>query len=201
MKAAARLQDVLARIDEANRKDPHTEYEGGAEHPKELLYARRMSAWLERLRPDASTALRIAARAQHLERWAIPRDRFPAGRTGYLRWRTALGAHHAERTGELMRETGFDGDTIAAVAALLRKEGLARAAPDSDVQALEDCACLVFLAHYLGPFADKHPPAKVADILTKTWRKMSPAARGAAGGIQFRPALRSLLESAGVAAR
>ena len=198
MKAVARLQDVLARIDEANRKDPHAETEEGVAHPKELLYARRMSAWLERLRPDATDALRIAVRAQHLERWAIPRDRFPPGRTGYLRWRTTLGAHHAERTAGLMREAGFGDGTIASVAALLRKEGLARAAPDSDVQALEDCACLVFLEHYLAPFADRHPPAKVADILAKTWRKMSPAARAAAPGVELPPAVSALLCAAGI---
>ena len=193
-----RLQAVLARIDAANGKDPHTEREGSVELAKELLYGRRMSGWLERLRPDASPALRIAARAQHLERWVVPRDRFPPGRTGYLRWRTTLGTHHAERTAGLMREVGFDAATVAAATALLRKEGLARAAPDSDVQVLEDCACLVFLEHYLGPFADKHPPAKVADILARTWRKMSPAARSAALGIEFRPAVRALLESAGI---
>ena len=38
MNAAARLQDVLARIDEANGRDPRTEREGGVEHAKELLY-------------------------------------------------------------------------------------------------------------------------------------------------------------------
>ena len=179
--AVERLHDVLARIDAANGKDPHTESEGGVECGKELLYARRMSAWLERLRPDAADALRIAVRAQHLERWVVRRDRFPPGRTGYLRWRTTLGRHHAERT-----------------AALMRKEGLARAAPDSDVQALEDCACLVFLDSYLGAFADKHPPAKVADILAKTWRKMSPSARTAARAIEYRPAVRAVLESAGI---
>jgi hypothetical protein len=184
------LHLVLARIDAVNAKDPHT---------KEVLYPRRMSGWLERLRPDASPALMIAARAQHLERWTIPRDRFPAGRSGYLRWRTALGTHHAERTAGLMRDTGFDGETIAAVATLLRKEGLARATPDSDVQALEDCACLVFLEHYLGPFADKHPPAKVADILARTWRKMSPAARAAALDVEFSPAVSALLSAAGIA--
>ncbi len=196
--AAAQMQDVLARIDEANRKDPNTDTEGGVEYPRELLYARRMSAWLERLRPDASVALSIAVRAQHMERWVVPRDRFPPGRTGYLRWRTTLGAHHAERTAGLMREAGFDGATIATVAALLRKEGLAGAVPDSDVQALEDCACLVFLESYLGPFADKHPPAKVAEILTRTWRKMSPAGQHAALRIDFRPAARALLHTAGI---
>lgn len=199
MDAAARMRQLLARIDEANGRDPYTENEGGVEHPKELLYARRMSAWLERLRPDASDGLRIAARAQHLERWSVARDRFPPGRTGYLRWRTTLGRHHAERTAALMREAGFDGDETAAVAVLLRKEGLTRAAPDSDVQALEDCACLVFLEHYLEPFAGKHPPAKVADILTKTWRKMSPAARRAALGAKLPCAVISLLRDAGIA--
>ncbi|MDE0449086.1 MAG: DUF4202 domain-containing protein [Spirochaetaceae bacterium] len=198
MTADAQLREVLGRIDAANRADPHTENEGGVEHPKELLYGRRMSGWLERLRPDAAPALRIAARAQHLERWAIPRDRFPMGRTGYLRWRTTLGRHHAERTAELMRAAGFADDSIAAVAELLRKEGLARAAPDSDVQALEDCACLVFLEHYLEQFAGKHPPAKVADILARTWRKMSPAARAAALTIRFRRELRVLLQAAGI---
>ena len=199
MKPAARLQDLLIRIDEANGKDPHAETDEGVAQPKELLYAWRMSAWLERLRPQPSDPLRIAVRAQHLERWVVPRDRFPPGRTGYLRWRTNLGRHHAERTAALMREAGFDGDATAAVAALLRKEGLARAAPDSDVQALEDCACLVFLEHYLEPFAGKHPPAKVADILTKTWRKMSPAARRAALGAKLPRAVVSLLRDAGIA--
>lgn len=194
-----RLQVVLARIDAANGKDPHTEREGGVELAKELLYARRMSGWLERLRPDASAALRIAARAQHLERWVVPRDRFPPGRTGYLRWRTTLGEHHAERTSELMREAGFGEHTVGAVAALLRKEGLARAAPEGDVQALEDCACLVFLEHSLEPFAGKHPRAKVSDILTKTWRKMSPAAHAAALDAEFPPAVSVLLSAAGIA--
>lgn len=198
MNTPARLQDVLSRIDEANRKDPHAETDNGSAHPKELLYARRMSAWLERLSPDASDALRIAVRAQHLERWVVPRGRFPSGRTGYLRWRTTLGAHHAERAAALMREAGFDDDSIAAVAALLRKEGLAHAAPDSEVQVLEDCACLVFLEHYLAPFADQHPPARVANIVSKTWRKMSPPARSAALGVEHPPAVAALLRRAGI---
>lgn len=175
-----RLERVLLLIDAANRADPNTETEGGVEYPKEFLYARRMSAWLERLRPDASEALRVAVRAQHLERWAVPRARFPEGRRGYLRWRTAAAAHHARRTAQLMREAGYEPAAVAAVEALLRKEGLAAAAPDSGVQALEDVACLVFLDSYLAAFTAKHPPDRVSAILTKTWRKMSPAARRAA---------------------
>jgi len=175
-----RLEDVFRRIDAANRADPNTEAAAGVEYPRELLYAQRMSAWLERLRPDASETLRIAVRAQHLERWTVSRDRFPAGRRGYLRWRTAAAGHHARRAAQLMREAGYDAAAAAVVAALLRKEGLTAAGADSDVQALEDVACLVFLDSYLSEFAAKHPAEKVTSILTRTWRKMSPPARRAA---------------------
>ena len=185
------------RIDAANREDPNTETAGGVECPKELLYAQRMSAWLERLRPDAAETLRIAVRAQHLERWAVPRERFPEGRSGYLRWRTAVAGHHAGRAAELMHEEGYDAAAVAAVGALLRKEGLASAGADSDVQALEDAACLVFLESYLSAFAAKHPAAKVTAILTRTWRKMSPAARQEALQTRLGAAAERLLADAG----
>lgn len=185
------------RIDAANRADPNTETAGGVEYPKEFLYSQRMSAWLERLRPDASDVLRIAARAQHLERWTLPRADFPQGRSGYLRWRTAAAGHHARRTGELMREAGCAPSQVAAVCALLRKEGLATAAAHSEVQALEDVACLVFLESYLGTFAPKHDADKVTAILTRTWRKMSPAARREALQAGLDTDTLRLLEAAG----
>ena len=31
--------------------------------------------------------LLLAARAHHLRRWELPRDSYPVGRAGYLRWR------------------------------------------------------------------------------------------------------------------
>ena len=196
---ASGLEDVLTRIDAANRADPNTETVGGVEYPKELLYAQRMSAWLQRLRPDAPDVLRIAARAQHLERWTVSRADFPQGRSGYLRWRTVAAAHHARRTAELMQEVGYAPSEVAAVCALLRKEGLATAAADSDVQALEDIACLVFLESYLGAFAPKHDAEKVTTILTRTWRKMSPAARREALQAGLDADTLRLLEDAGAA--
>ena len=54
------------------------------------------------------------------------------------------------------------------------KRGLGR---DAMAQTLEDCACLVFFETELATFAAKQSPEKVADVLAKTWRKMSPAAR------------------------
>ena len=139
--------------------------------------SRRLSAY----RPGASALLQIAARAQHIERWKLPRDTFPEGRRGYLRWRTTLAAHHADRATELMRAAGYDESEAATVAALLRKEGLADAPPDADVQVLEDVACLVFVEYYLGDFAANRSDEKVAEILQKTLKKMSARGRAAAG--------------------
>ena len=41
-----RLEAAFRRIDEANAEDPNLERLDGEDHPKELLYGRRMSATL-----------------------------------------------------------------------------------------------------------------------------------------------------------
>jgi hypothetical protein len=172
-----RFEAAIARLDEANRRDPNRELHDGEEVPKELLYARRMTAWLDRLAPDASEPLRLAARAQHLERWTIPRAEYPMDRTGYLRWRTALKKVHAERAGEILRDAGYDEDTIKRVASLVRKD---RLSDDPETQTLEDVACLVFLESYFTTFARKHDEEKLVSIVRKTWKKMTPRGHGAA---------------------
>lgn len=169
----SKCDDVLAAIDAANALDPRVD-EG---QPEALLYGQRMSAEQERLFPEADDLLRIAARGQHIERWALLRKDYPEGRTGYLTWRRDLGRHHADRVGELMAEAGYDADPIATVKTMLRKEGIKR---DPQVQALEDVACFVFLKWYFAPFAGKHTPEKLRDIVARTARKMSPEARARA---------------------
>jgi hypothetical protein len=152
---------AIALIDAANAADPHG---------KELVYSRRMTAWLERLAPDAPAALRLAARAQHLRRWAIPRADFPMDRIGYLAWRTTLYKFHADQTSVILRGAGYDEETIDRVAGLIRKE---RIKADADAQTLEDVICLVFLENYFADFAAGHDDEKVVHILRRTWRKMS----------------------------
>lgn len=164
---------AIARIDAVNSADPRTESENGEAVPKELLYARRMSAALERFAPDASEPLRLAARAQHIGRWRIPRSEFPDGRKGYRAWRIRLMELHAEITTEILWEVGYDEATAERVSTLLRKVGLKR---DPDTQTLEDVICLVFLEHYFEDFAAQHDDDKVVGILKKTLVKMS--ARG-----------------------
>jgi hypothetical protein len=166
-----RFDTAIARFDAANAEDPNSETVAGEAHPKELLYAQRMTTWLNKLAPDASEALRLAVRCQHIQRWAIPRRDYAMDRRGYLRWRTTLAKFHARTAGDILREVGYDDDTIRRVQMLLRKEGLKR---DAEVQCLEDVACLVFLQSYFADFANQHEEAKIIDIIQKTWKKMSP---------------------------
>jgi len=189
----SRLDRALRALDEAHGGDPVRESVGGREWPRELLYAERMTQWVGRLAPEASDALRLAARAQHLRRWEIPRRDYPGGRRGYLRWRTRLYGHQAKCAASILRDAGHDETTIGRVCAMLRKEGLRR---DPEAQLLEDAACLVFLEHDLPGFAREHEPDKVVDVLRKTWLKMSPAAHRAALALPLAAEERTLVRRA-----
>ncbi|MBO9446630.1 DUF4202 domain-containing protein [Ruegeria sp. R14_0] len=162
----ARKQAVLDAIDAANSHDPNQE-DG---QPVELLYGQRMSAELDRLFPDASDPLQIAARGQHVERWKLARNAYPEGRAGYLAWRKAQGVHHADFVMGLMEQNGYGAEDIEAAGRMLRKQGIKR---DDEVQALEDVICFVFLKWYFAPFAQKHSAEKIQSIVEKTARKMS----------------------------
>ena len=180
-----RFNAALQRFDQANAQDPNrVPYEGG-EIASELHYGRRMSQWQEKLYPAASEPLRLAARAQHIPRWEIPRDRYPRDRAGYHRWRTTLYTFHADTAAAILRELDYDEPTIARVRFLLRKE---RLKADADTQALEDIICLVFLENYFADFAPKHDEEKVVVILRRTWAKMSPVGHAAALQLQMPPA-------------
>ncbi len=188
-----RFKAAIERIDAANCEDPNTEMFRGKPYPKELLYGQRMSEWLMRLEPNASEALQLAARSQHICRWMIPRKSYPTDRVGYLKWRKDLGKFHAEKAGAILREVGYDEGTIQRVQSLLRKEKLKS---DPEMQLLEDVICLVFLEHYFADFAQQHDEQKVIDIIRKTWKKMSPRGHAAALNLQMPPEARRLVERA-----
>jgi hypothetical protein len=176
----ARFKQAIARIDAANAEDPNRESVDGIQYPKELLYAQRMSAMLERFTADASEALQLAVRCQHIQRWKIPRANYPMTRAGYHQWRIRLRDFHAEVAGALLKEVGYDSDTIARVCSLVKKERLQQ---DAEVQTLEDVIVLVFLESYLEDFVRTHQDydeAKLIDILRKSLRKMSAHGREAA---------------------
>ena len=188
-----RLSRALAAIDAANAGDTNRIAVRGAQRPKELAHAELASAWVARLVPEASEALRLAVRAHHVRRWEIPRSDFPADRAGYHRWRTTLQQHHARIAGEILHEQGYDDATRARVQDLVRKRGLGR---DPEVQAFEDALCLVFLETQLADLASRMPDEKLVDVLHKTLRKMSPAAKGFAGALELGARERLLLQRA-----
>lgn len=187
------LSRAFEHFDRVNSSDPRLEMSSGSLEPKELLYARRVSDRLSQFAPGASEALRLAARAQHIARWQIPRSSYPLGRAGYKAWRTELMRHHAHLASEIMEEVGYDLATIETVSRLLRKQGLKR---DQEVQTLEDVVCLVFLEHYFDEFAGGHDDEKLIGILRKTWLKMSERGHGAAKELELRQRTTQLIAAA-----
>ncbi len=165
-----RFETAIALIDKANSEDINTYQVAGIEYPKELLYSQRMTRKLLQFKPDASKALQIAARAQHICRWKIPRDEYPMDRVGYLKWRETLKKMHADLTSEILKQVGYDEQFDDRIRKIILKKLIKK---NEESQALEDTICLVFLDYYFEEFAEKHPDEKVIDILQKTWVKMS----------------------------
>ncbi len=178
---------VIAAIDAVNAEDPRKITVDGKEYPYETVYAERMTEMLERMYPDASELLRIAARAQHIRRWQIPRDTYPRNREGYQKWRLEMRQLHADLVGGIMRENGYSDEDIALVGSYLRKERLKR---EADSQALENVVDVVFLAYYWDEFVAKFPEYdddKLIDIVGKTLRKMSSHGHQAALALDMPP--------------
>ena len=192
----SRFRQAIDKFDAANAQDPNQEIFEGKSYPKELIYAQRMTAMLEKFAPDASEVVRLAVRCQHICRWMRPRNDYPMDGVGYKQWRTNLYRFHGETAGAIMHEVGYDDDTIARVQALLRKEKLK---VNPETQMLEDVTDLVFLQHYLTAFVEKYShyeEDKLLDILRKTWRKMSGQGHAAALKLDYTPQMLAVIQRA-----
>jgi hypothetical protein len=188
-----RAQRVFRDIDAFNAQDPVQESVQGVSRPHEQLYAERLSAWIEKLAPEASEELRIAARGQHIGRWTLPRQKYPMDRSGYLRWREELKRFHAETVGSILQKNGYPEEAIARVRALILKKNVRT---DAEAQTLEDAVCLVFLETQFEDMRRKTPPEKLIEILRKTWVKMSPAGQAAALALPLPAEHRALIDAA-----
>jgi hypothetical protein len=184
------LQKAFAAIDDYNSRDPHLESVNGVSKPKELLYGQRMTEWLDRYSPGAPEYLQLAARAQHIGRWEIPRSDYPMDRKGYLQWRSAEKFHHCKAIEPILQSLGYDQETIEKVKFLLLKKELAT---NADTQLLEDVVCLVFIQYYLAEFAAPHDDDKIVDILRKTIKKISPRCLETASKLQLSEKMEKLL--------
>lgn len=191
--ADQRYDRVIKAIDAYNRQDPTQVMDQGQMRPHELVYAERLSRWVERCLPMGSDELRIAARGQHIGRWTIPRNRYPMDRGGYLRWREELKRFHSDTVVSLMKESGFRPDQMERVRSLILKKNLQ---VDAEAQALEDALCLLFLETQFDDLRGKTPDPKMKEIVRKTWKKMSPAAHEMALQLPLEPAQRSFIQAA-----
>lgn len=188
-----RLEKTLTAIDRVNAEDPETVSVNGRPVPSRLRYGHRMSHWLGILEPVASETLQLAARAQHIRRWDIPRDSYPRTRAGYLAWRRRLGAYHGEVLAPIMASHGYSAEDVSRAASLLRKEGLKR---DPETQTLEDCTCLVFLEDHLEEFSHLHSEEKLVEIINKTWKKMSEKGHTEALKLRLKPEMQKVVAKA-----
>ena len=174
------LMNTLEAIDRANQADPNTEQVDGQQLPREYAYSLHMTRWLFALEPEPSERMQIACRAQHLERWTMPRSDYGEGRKNYYQWRLACGRMHGRRAAEIMAESGYPQEECERVETIITKRKLRE---DEDTQLLEDVACMVFLERYFAGFFEDNPDfdkEKWLRIVRRTWDKMSPRAHEAA---------------------
>jgi hypothetical protein len=193
MSAETPFERALAALDARHARDPRRVTVDGEAVPRELWHAGRMSAWLARLDAAPDERVQLAVRGQHLQRWEVPREDYPEGRVGYLTWRRDQGRRAGEIAAGLMREAGYADEDAEAVARMIRKQGLGR---EAGTQAVEDCACLVFLENYFGDFSRQVDHDRLIRIVRMTWKKMSPRAHELALGLPMSDEARALVEEA-----
>lgn len=170
---STRFREAVAAIDAANSQDPQMATWNGQTGPRELLFARRVYEWVERLDASAGEPLLLAARAHTLQRWEVPRSNYEMNRRGYHAWRDACAEHHAEVAKTILGKLDYDTETIDRVKSLILKKYWP---VEADARTLEDADCLAFLEMKLAHYADEWERPKAVNILKRTLRKMTPRA-------------------------
>jgi uncharacterized protein DUF4202 len=187
---SARYEAAASAIDAANADDPSIVSVRGHEAPLARIHGQLAVEWIERLVAEPDEPLLLAARAHHLRRWELPRDRYPAGRAGYLRWRRDQKARHANDIATLLSPLGYGPDEIERVQRLIRRESV------DGASAVEDAACLVFIETQLAGLAERMDHGLLIDVIRKTSLKMTPAALACASEIPLDERARSVFSEA-----
>lgn len=193
MERSRRFEEAIRRMDDANRADPRVLIVDGTPHPRELAFARRVSEWVEKLTANPSEELRLAARGHTLRRWMIPRDQYPKTTVGYHQWRDALARFHAQESAEILRDAGYDDQTIDRVSVFIRRENWPE---DREACVLEDADCLAFLELKLSEFIGEWDEEKAIRILARTLEKMTPDARSRAAALPLGEREQALVKQA-----
>ena len=157
-------------INSVHNQDPNSETIDGVDIKAELLYSQRMLDILQKVQPNASLELQLAAQCQHISRWSIPRTTFSMDKKGYYQWRAAIMEHQLSVTSSVLKQAEINEQSIEIVVDTLKNK-----ADKTNINAsiIEDTACLTFIKWYLVPFAGQFDPEKAKVILQKTVGKMS----------------------------
>jgi hypothetical protein len=185
-----RYDAAASAIDQANAADPNIVEVRGQRVALALIHGQLAAEWIARLVTEPDEPLLLAARAHHLRRWELPRDSYPAGRPGYLRWRRDQKARHATDVAAILEPLGYDATEIERVQQLIRRESI------EGTQAVEDAACLVFIETQLASFAARTEHDLTISVIRKTARKMSPAGLELVGEIPLGASWHGLLAEA-----
>ena len=162
-----RYAAAAAAIDAANADDPTIVSVRGREAPLAQVHGQLAVGWIERLVDDPDEALLLAGRAHHLRRWELPRDRYPEGRAGYLRWRRDQKTRHATDVAAILVPCGYEPHEIERVQRLIRRETV------EGTSAVEDAACLVFIETQLAALTERMDHELLLEVIRKTARKMT----------------------------
>lgn len=183
--------EAIRRIDDIHTIDPNIEIIDGDEIKAELLYSNRMLAILEKVEPNSSNELKLAAKCQHMSRWSIPRTTLPMDKKGYYQWRAGVMEYQLKVTTAVLQDSGIENESIAVVVDALKNK-----ADKTNINAsiIEDTACLTFIKWYLVSFAGQFDAEKAKGILAKTAKKMSERGLGLLSRIDLDPAVLDILK-------
>jgi Domain of unknown function (DUF4202) len=185
-----RYDAAVAAIDAANADDPTVVEVRGQQVALALVHGQLAAEWIEKLVDGPDETLTLAARAHHLRRWELPRDSYPLGRAGYLRWRRDQKVRHANDVAAILETCGYETGEIEAVQRLIRRESV------DGAQAVEDAACLVFIETQLASIAQRLDHDLLIEVIRKTARKMSDRGLELVASIPLGDAEKSLLNQA-----
>lgn len=185
-----RFEQAIRQFDAIHAADPEQIEVASLSVPRALFHAQEISRWVSTLRPEASEALRLAARCQHLRRWEFPRSTYPLTREGYLQWRKDLSVFHAQGATEVLKSCGYAEAFVADVTRIVMKRGIKT---DPEVQTMEDALSLYFLEHQYAQLAKKTAAEKMPRIIRRTWQKMSSQGQQAALGLNLPSEITDLL--------
>lgn len=117
-------QKATKAIENIHQSDASTTYENEMEWAAELVYSERMLQILDKLEPNPSFELKLAAQCQHLERWIVNRGSYPMDRKGYHQWRKAVMDYQLGKTLEILNNVGIDQEDITVVLDIISRKGV-----------------------------------------------------------------------------